>query len=381
MEIEAPLEEKDDNYGHSREIQTVAEIEGGYEVLGVSTTSSATSVKAKTLRFLAAASAGLLLMCTAGWIMHSPAESQRAAIPERPKDVVRLYQRRSNLPKCDTYVPYETPGCTDPEAVCFCPQDKELCTQFRFEVGDILIFGHGPSNTPELALENGLMQLVAHGAVHASIITAKTGAFGLDGYIITEALKPMAGSAESGVVESTLCELLDHRQYHDVWVRRVDKARYPQFFAKLPAMASFAKQQLGEPFDNNMLFPGIRISDPNWFPQNPNCLDRQRAIDKYKAGGPDKYMCSQLVAWTVAYGGGLNTDYGAQAGSDGGLSGGGYSGGGGASGQGCENDVPGWVVPHLQPSPGDLLEQPYYDASRYHVLCKGGCGAGFVNFR
>merc|ERR1719162_1097390 len=74
----------------------------------------------------------------------------------------------------------------------------------------------------------------------------------------------------------------------------------------------------------------------------------------YDAGGPGKWTCSQLVAWTLAFAGGLNTDYQNPYDT-------------------CKNGQPGWVIQDIQECPGRLMEEDniWDPAITWSMPCNG----------
>jgi len=254
--------------------------------------------------------------------------------------------------------PATHPGCENLGVFCMCDVNYK-CKSWNFEVGDVIIFGTG-RDTLALAGFNFLARSFLHGAVHAAIVTDVRGQRPGD-IIVTEAL----ADQKQRVVQGNASAIFTHRTYHDVWIRRVDAIRFPLFTSRSLDIAHWANQHAGDPFDSAMMYPGVRNIDDsdNYIQPEPDCAKRQAALQMFQAGGPRKWMCSQFVAWILAFAGGLNTDY-----PDGGS---------------CP--VPKWdgKVENLQPSPGDLLQQPYWDAHDFHIVCANqwttnGCSVGFA---
>jgi hypothetical protein len=244
-------------------------------------------------------------------------------------------------------------GCPPGVGTCFCDRQSGLCKRWHFQVGDTLVFAYGPDSNLELQVINAVMKMLYSGAVHAAIVTEVKGP-GLADVIVTECLK---GNHDSMII-SNMNEVLNYRQYHGVWVRRVDTARFPNFASRSATMTSWGQARNGEPFDRSLMFKKMilapwRYLEPGWIAALPDCQQRQKALTLYHNGGPGKWFCSQYVAWTLAFPGGLNTDYG-DAG-------------------GCA--TPPWdgKVENLQPAPGDLISQPYWDASNFYASCPEGC--------
>jgi len=246
------------------------------------------------------------------------------------------------------------PGCVDNGGLCMCGPDHQ-CHQWDLQVGDVFVFGYGP-DTLSLAFVNVVARAFSHGAVHAAIVTEVNGP-GLGDILVTEAI----ADTRMTIMQTKVSDLLNHRSYHEVWIRRVDSTRFPMFASKAAAITQWANQHVGDDFDKVMLYPGIRnIADVgNFIPNKPNCAQRTKALQLYQAGGPRKWMCSQFVAWTLAFAGGLNTD---------------YSPGGSSS---CA--APAWdgKVESLQPAPGDLIHQSFWGSKGFHVVC-GKAGVSTV---
>jgi hypothetical protein len=248
-------------------------------------------------------------------------------------------------------------GCV-PGAVCLCQHGAGSCKSWTFQVGDVLVFQYGPATNPELGTENFLMQSLYNGAVHSAIVTEVHGP-ALTDIIVTESLK----GNHDAVYAGTMLEVLGMRMYHGVWINRVDTARFPNFVNRITDIANWARARVGEPFDRALMFQKAipfpwRWAAPNWIEACPGCDGRKKALDLYNSGGPGKWFCSQFVAWTLAFPGGLNTDYGSNG--------------------ACV--TPPWDghVEFLEVAPGDLIHQPFYDANGIYASCAGqyGCDIG-----
>jgi len=180
------------------------------------------------------------------------------------------------------------PGCTDPGSICICPlrfkglpldtdfmtsAGTEHCQQWTFKVGDVLIFGYGPAKNAQMKFVNAFMRLFFKGAVHASIVTEVRGkGKTLADITVTEALK----EGKQLVVHSTMHNVLNRRMYHDIWIRRVDIARFKHFADNAATITRWADQRVGEPFDKEMILPGVRDVDPGFVPKTPDCAHRKR---------------------------------------------------------------------------------------------------------
>merc|ERR1712124_169040 len=109
-----------------------------------------------------------------------------------------------------------------------------------------------------------------------------------------------------------------------------------------------------------MLKPFLRRwqTKGRYIPKNPWCKDMHKALDMFHQGGPGIWICSQFVAWTLAFPGGLNMNPANIA-------------------EGC--DLPKFEVVDLQPFPGDLLYQDYWskESSAWTMKCDvAGCWVG-----
>lgn len=248
-------------------------------------------------------------------------------------------------------------GCV-PGTVCVCDQaGKRSCVSWTFEVGDVLIFQFMPSTTIPMGVANLFMQALWKGAVHAAIVTEVRGP-ALTDIVVTEAMK----APHNKVFSSTMDHLLGRSLYHGLWIRRVDRARFPNFVNHFNDIATWAHAHVGEPFDMALMiekavpFPW-RWTDPHWIEALPGCEGRAKALNLYHRGGPGKWFCSEFVAWTLAFPGGLNTDYGDKG--------------------ACA--TPPWDahVEYLEVAPGDLVDQPFYDTSGVFVSCSDSYPCAF----
>jgi len=121
-------------------------------------------------------------------------------------------------------------------------------------------------------------------------------------------------------------------------------------------MTRWAQERVGEGFDQQMMIPFKRrfSASSRYVPINPACKDRKRAMAMYREGGPGKWICSELVAWTLAFAGGINLDY--KSDSD-----------------DCE--LPPWPVQNIQPFPGELSSAAFFDPNtKWRMPCQdAGC--------
>lgn len=180
--------------------------------------------------------------------------------------------------------------------------------------------------------------------------------------IVTEALK----GQWKKVVQNRFRMLVERYPFGGVAIARVDEKKYPEFFSNETAlkMQSFCKSVVGQPFDSQMVnpakkrfFTGGRFIDPTF---GPPCKERERAWKMYQAGGPHQWICTQLLAWVIAFPGGLNElpqNHDPQ----------------------CLQ--PNWLIKDLQPNPGALLKlTDVMQPGSWKALCgPKGCFIGVPN--
>lgn len=230
------------------------------------------------------------------------------------------------------------------------------CQQWHFQVGDVILMERPNAIKPEYIPAVIVSGITNSPVVHAAIVTwvppsdiNQTA----DNIIITEALK----GGWKRVVQNTFRSLVERYPFGGVSIRRVDAKKYPKFFTpeKLSSITRWSKARVGDGFDEKMLIPLKRrfSASDRYVPINPSCRDRKVAIAKYKKGGPGKWICSEFVAWTLAFPGGLNLDYG--------------------SDDDCDN--PPWQIKNIQPFPGQLTHTAYFDPDLdWHMPCNhAGC--------
>lgn len=237
------------------------------------------------------------------------------------------------------------------------PGATGACNQWHFQVGDVILV-----EKPSAVKQEYIPAMVVAAAtnspvVHTAIVT-KVPPPGVnqtaENVIITEALK----GAWKQVLQNSLRQIVERFPFGGISIRRVDAKKYPRFFApdRLNEISEWADKRVGDGFDSHMLIPIKRrfTTGDRYIPINPSCEHRRSAIAKYKAGGPGKWICSQLVAWTLAFAGGINTDYGAIS-------------------EDCEE--PSWKIKNVQPFPGDLSDAEFFDpAMRWRMPCDDtGC--------
>jgi len=273
-------------------------------------------------------------------------------------------------------------GCPPDGSVCICTNDfmvqgKDLsglniivpamgriaCQPFKYKVGDMLFVEKPAGNDPKYRQANIVAKFTGSPVVHNAIVmevppegVAQTA----DNVFVVEALKGMW----KRVMRNKLSTLVTRYPFGAVSVRRVDAAKYPAFF--LPEtqakITQFAQAVIGEAFDVNMVNPAKKalsmFTQGRYFSNNPMCGEKKRAHAMYMAGGPHQWICSQLLAWIIAFPGGLDL-------------------GPATPGMfGCsEGD---WAIGNLEPNPGDFLDAAWTDpAIKFRAPCNpAGCFIG-----
>jgi len=240
-------------------------------------------------------------------------------------------------------------------------ESQTACQPWKFMVGD-LIFVEKPSGHQKKFQEASIVaRFTGSPVVHNAMVTRvppigeqQTG----ENVIVTEALK----GVWKKVVQNTIRTLVERYPFGGVSIRRVDAEKYPNFFSPVvqSQITSWADSIVGQPFDTVMvnpakkrLFTDGRFIDPIG---GPSCDERKRADKMYAKGGPKKWICTQLLAWTLAFPGGLNLD---------------------PTNTEPLCDVPKWVVKDMQPNPGDMLTAPFVAKSDWKIPCgTHGCWIG-----
>lgn len=299
-------------------------------------------------------------------------------------DVHRSFQKTSSamrgtmkLMEVPVMRPYRVePSCLPDGRICICsggymvsgsdvyndnllrPQHgATACKLWHFQVGDVILVDKPSAVKPEFFPAMVVATATNSPVVHAAIVT-KVPPPGVnqtaENIIITEALK----GAWKRVLQNTLREIVERFPFGAISVRRVDEKRYPRFFSpeRLNAMSEWADKRVGDGFDNKMLIPIKRrfTTGDRYIPIDPSCEDRKRAIAKYREGGPKMWICSEFVAWTLAFAGGINQDYGAIS-------------------DDCE--LPSWNIKNVQPFPGELSDTEFFDERiQWRMPCEdAGC--------
>jgi len=237
------------------------------------------------------------------------------------------------------------------------PGATGACNQWHFQVGDVILVEKPSAVKKEYIPAMVVAAATNSPVVHTAIVT-KVPPPGVnqtaENVIITEALK----GAWKQVLQNSLREIVERFPFGGISIRRVDAKKYPRFVLpdRLNRISEWADKRVGDGFDNHMLIPVKRrfTTGNRYIPINPSCADRKKAIALYKAGGPGKWICSELVAWTLAFAGGINTDYGAIS-------------------EDCEE--PSWKIKNVQPFPGELSDAEFFDpAIRWRMPCgETGC--------
>jgi len=172
--------------------------------------------------------------------------------------------------------------------------------------------------------------------VHAAVVTKILNkGDNAEDIIITESLK----GAFKRVVQNNMNTLVTRYPFGGLAIRRPDPVKFPNYAKNAAQITAWGDKVTGQPFDKKMVNPLTKHiqTGKRFVSVNPSCAERKRADAMWKAGGPGQYTCAQLVAWTVAFAGGLNIDTSKP------------------DPHGCS--VPAWVVPNVQPTPGDLKKE------------------------
>jgi len=276
--------------------------------------------------------------------------------------------------------PYQADAsCKQDGSICICSYDfavtgvdddgfnilkkqtsASACQQWTFKVGDVILVER-PSVLKQAYIPAYVVSTVSNSPVVHTAIVTKVPSPGInqtaDNIIVTEALK---GNWKR-VVQGTFRNIVERFSFGGVSIRRVDAKRFPIFFSdrRQKEITQWANAKVGEGFDEDMLIPIKRrfAAGERYIPIDPSCKDRLRAIEMYKRGGPGKWICSEFVGWTLAFPGGINTDYGLLSDK-------------------CQ--VPSWTVKNIQPLPGQLTDMDFFDQRLlFHMPCTAtGCFVG-----
>lgn len=277
-------------------------------------------------------------------------------------------------------------SCPDTGGVCFCSNGyivigkdsfgvKQMskgeekytaCQEWKFRVGDVIFVAKPAGNQAKYREASIVSFFTQSPYVHTAIVT-KIPAEGTpqtaETVVVTEALK----GVWKKVVQNNVRTLVERYPFGGISMRRVDMARFPNFFTSATAQAitAWGDKVLNQPFDNRMVNPIYKRfgTQGRFIPFNPSCSNRVKADTMYTNGGPGQWICAQLVAWTLAFPGGLNVDKTRPI------------------VDGCS--VSGWVVKDVQPNPGSLLKEGedkqtgFFELTSWHMPCEAkGCWVG-----
>jgi hypothetical protein len=264
--------------------------------------------------------------------------------------------------------------CPDNGEVCICTDDFYMqrddhifpksgsvaCATFRFQVGDTIYFEKPVGKGPAFFDANLVAKYTQSTVIHAGIVSfvppeAVDGFQNPDKIIVTEALK---GNYKR-VTQQTLRHVIQRWAFGGYFIRRVDP-KYVHFKEHLQDITSYLNSVAGQPFDDDMVNPAKRMwaTGGRYIGVNPDCQERVRAYGMYKSGGPGKWICSSLIAWTLAFPGGINMDY---------------------KNPYDQCSGPGWPLTNMQEFPGHLMnEQNIWDPHiQWHLPCSAmGCWVG-----
>jgi len=165
-----------------------------------------------------------------------------------------------------------------------------------------------------------------------------------DNVFVMEALK---GSFKI-VRNNTIRNAIQRWPFGGYKIMRVNSTKYPWYYSPATAQTilNWGNNQIDKPFDEEMLKPVKRrfSTGKRFVKLDPDCKERRRVLDYYYNGGPSKWICAQLVAWTLAFAGGIDKDYGIPT---------------------DDCDVSEWLITNLEPNPGQLMRFPIWDESNF----------------
>jgi hypothetical protein len=228
------------------------------------------------------------------------------------------------------------------------------CQPWKFQVGDVImaekpIAGAAGQSTQADLVAKWTQSNVVHAAIISEVPPEGTPQNGGNVFLV-EALKGNVKKVE----RNPLMQFVVRYPWGGIHIRRVDPTRFPFFATNAGQMTTWLNARVNEPFDTDMVNPMKRqfTAGDRYIPTgDPWCDTRKRAFGMYMTGGPHQWICSQLVAWALAFPGGLNT-YAAY------------------SDPMCPQ--PHWNVKDLQPNPGDFLKPDkadYIGPTPYYVPC------------
>jgi hypothetical protein len=234
------------------------------------------------------------------------------------------------------------------------------CATFRFKVGDAIFFEKPKGEGPAFFDANLVAKYTNSPVIHAGIVSFVppeqiVGFQNPDDIIVTEALK---GNYKK-VTQQTLRHVIQRWAFGGFGIRRVDP-KYVNFQNHYQDITNFLNSVKDQPFDPDMVNPAKRswATKGRYITPNPDCQERARAYAMFKAGGPGKWICSSLIAWTLAFPGGINSDY---------------------KNPYDQCTGPGWPLTNLQEWPGHLeRESNIWDTHiQWHLPCNEmGCWVG-----
>mmetsp|Transcript_632 Transcript_632/g.531 ORF Transcript_632/g.531 Transcript_632/m.531 type:complete len:369 (-) Transcript_632:86-1192(-) len=234
-------------------------------------------------------------------------------------------------------------NCAQDGSVCIC-SSHESCRQWTFQVGDVLIFepAWGANRVGQWIAAGLTTMLSGKDAMHVAAVSdvySQTP----DGIMILEALKP-----PNGIVQKNSLRIVIHRwPLIGFWIRRADPARFP---LDQNTMSTWSNSILNQPYDKAMVVPLFRrwVTHGRYISEMPDVDEKRRAIQLYRNGGPGMWVCSQLIAWFLAFPGGINI-----------------------------NNFNDWPIKKLQDFPADFLRFPIWDGQNTHIHCyEYGCYLG-----
>mmetsp|Transcript_45286 Transcript_45286/g.80382 ORF Transcript_45286/g.80382 Transcript_45286/m.80382 type:complete len:397 (+) Transcript_45286:1-1191(+) len=236
--------------------------------------------------------------------------------------------------------PYDVnPNCKNSGdvGICICGTFGH-CKHWEFKIGDVLIFEPAYVNNPMQWLEATVAAcLFFSDAMHVAIVTDIYDNTP-EGIMLSEALKP-----PMGIVKKNNLRVILHRwPLSGFWIKRPDPAR---FSINPVAIKTWSDSVQGQPFDMQMIVPFFRrvITHGRFIKQIPDDHEKKRALALYEAGGPGKWICTQLAAWLLAFPGGMNS-------------------------------LAAWPITNLQGTPAEVLRFNIWDPEGWHIKCySAGC--------
>jgi hypothetical protein len=211
-----------------------------------------------------------------------------------------------------------------------------------FQVGDVMMVEKPVAGDKRYWQADIVAKWTQSNVVHAAIVsevpplgTPQNGG----NVFVVEALK---GNLKK-VVRTPLVEFVGRYPWGGIHIRRVDNTKFPFFAGNAATITTWLNARVNDLFDTEMINPVKRAftTGDRYISIDPWCETRKRAFNMYLAGRPNQWICSQLVAWALAFPGGLNTNVN------------------GLSDAFCPQ--PHWIVKDLQPNPGDYMKPEKVD--------------------